>query len=196
MSALSIVPGSGENILQRDARYQALLDSDSTGVYTCDAAGIITYYNQTGCGPLGTYARSRGHRRAVLRFTHAVPRGRQLSCLTISVRWQTCLRVRSQGIYDAEVHVERPDGSRIVVIVNIAPLVDDNGAIVGCRQQFLRESATQVQEVTRVSFWEPCPVRPAIEMWRAFSLGDNGLRRQSLTGRARWVGYTRQLVPI
>lgn len=31
----------------------------------------------------------------------------------------------------AEVHIERPDGSRIIVIVNIAPLKDDRGEITG-----------------------------------------------------------------
>ena len=37
---------------------------------------------------------------------------------------------------DAEVHIERPDRSRVVVIVNIAPLVDGNGAIVGAVNSF------------------------------------------------------------
>ena len=41
------------------------------------------------------------------------------------------------GAYDGEVHVQRPDGSRVVVIVNIAPLIDDNGAIVETRARFL-----------------------------------------------------------
>ena len=40
------------------------------------------------------------------------------------------------GIYDAEVHIQRPDGSRVVVVVNIAPLIDDNGAIVGAVNSF------------------------------------------------------------
>lgn len=35
------------------------------------------------------------------------------------------------GTHDAEVHIEQPDGSRIVVIVNIAPLKDDRGEITG-----------------------------------------------------------------
>ena len=26
-------------------RYQDLIDSEATGVYTCDATGVITYYN-------------------------------------------------------------------------------------------------------------------------------------------------------
>jgi signal transduction histidine kinase len=36
-----------------------------------------------------------------------------------------------QRIHDAEVHIERPDGSRIVVIVNIAPLRDERGEVTG-----------------------------------------------------------------
>ena len=40
------------------------------------------------------------------------------------------------GIYDAEVHIQRPDGSRVVVVVNVAPLIDDNGAIVGAVNSF------------------------------------------------------------
>jgi two-component system sensor histidine kinase UhpB len=35
------------------------------------------------------------------------------------------------GIHNAEVHIERPDGSRIIVIVNIAPLRDDRGEVIG-----------------------------------------------------------------
>lgn len=35
------------------------------------------------------------------------------------------------GTHDAEVHIERPDGSRGIVIVNIAPLTDDRGKITG-----------------------------------------------------------------
>jgi hypothetical protein len=28
------------------SRYQALADSDSTGIYSCDATGMITFFNQ------------------------------------------------------------------------------------------------------------------------------------------------------
>jgi signal transduction histidine kinase len=59
------------------------------------------------------------------------------------------------GTHDAEVHIERPDGSRIIVIVNIAPLKDDRGEITGAINCFydvterkkadeaLRESVTE-----------------------------------------------------
>ena len=40
------------------------------------------------------------------------------------------------GVYDAEVHIKRPDGSRVIVVVNIAPMVDDSGEIVGAVNSF------------------------------------------------------------
>ena len=59
------------------------------------------------------------------------------------------------GTHDAEVHIERPDGSRIIVIVNIAPLTNDRGEIAGAincfydvterkqAEEALRESVTE-----------------------------------------------------
>jgi signal transduction histidine kinase/ActR/RegA family two-component response regulator len=38
---------------------------------------------------------------------------------------------RIPGVTDGEVHIERPDGSWVVVIVNIAPLKDDQGRAIG-----------------------------------------------------------------
>ena len=43
---------------------------------------------------------------------------------------------RVPGIYDAEVQIQRPDGSRVVVMVNVAPLIDDDSAIVGAVNSF------------------------------------------------------------
>jgi|SRR5688572_4729540 hypothetical protein len=40
------------------------------------------------------------------------------------------------GIYDAELQIQRPDGSRVVVMVNVAPLIDDDVAIVGAVNSF------------------------------------------------------------
>ena len=51
----------------------------------------------------------------------------------------------ADGIYDAEAHIPRCDGTRIVVVVNIAPLIDDNGVIVGAVQSF-RENPLRLRE--------------------------------------------------
>lgn len=53
------------------------------------------------------------------------------------------------GVYDGEVHVQRPDGSRVIVIVNIADLVDDNGAIVGAVNSFYENPLRKGNKETR-----------------------------------------------
>ena len=53
------------------------------------------------------------------------------------------------GIYDAEVQIERPDGSRIIAIVNVAPLIDDNGAIVGAANSFYEDPKRKAVNVSR-----------------------------------------------
>jgi len=120
-----------------DSRYQALSDtaSDTTAVYTCDGSGVITYYNN--------HAADLWGRRPALgdtdqRFcgSHMLYRvdGNYMphdQCPMADV-----LSGKVPGVFDAEVHVERPDGSRVVVIVNIAPLIDDDGIIVGAVNSF------------------------------------------------------------
>jgi hypothetical protein len=46
------------------------------------------------------------------------------------------LNGKVSGVFDGEVHVQRPDGSRVIVIVNIGPLIDDSGVIVGAVNSF------------------------------------------------------------
>ena len=118
-----------------ESRYQYLTNSDSTGVYSCDASGVITFYNN--------HAADLWGRKPALGDTHQRFCGSHMlyrvdgnfmphdHCPMADV-----LAGKASGIYDAEVHVERPDGSRIVVIVNIAPLIDDNGVIVGAVNSF------------------------------------------------------------
>ena len=54
------------------------------------------------------------------------------------------------GIYDAEAHVLRSDGTRVVVIVNIAPLIDDRGMIVGAVHSF-RESPLRTRSLVNTA---------------------------------------------
>jgi PAS domain-containing protein len=49
-------------------------------------------------------------------------------------------------IHDAEVHIERPDGSRITVIANIAPLNDDQGTVTGAINCFYDITARKQDE--------------------------------------------------
>ena len=116
-------------------RYQDLIESDNTGVYTCDATGVITYYNKQAADLWGRRPQV-GDTDEKFCGSHMMYRvdGSYLphnQCPMADV-----LTGKLSGVYEGEVHVQRPDGSRIVVIVNIAPLVDDNGVIVGAVNSF------------------------------------------------------------
>jgi PAS domain S-box-containing protein len=113
-----------------DARYKALLNSDATGIYSCDGTGLITYYNKSAAELWG--------RQPTIGDTNERFCG-SLMLFRLDGKYlphdqspmADVLAGKVAGIYDAEVHIQRPDGSRIVVIVNIAPLIDDNGAVAG-----------------------------------------------------------------
>jgi PAS domain-containing protein len=119
-----------------ESRYQYLANSATTGLYSCDASGVITYYNNQA---VDLWGRKPAIGDTDERFcgSHMLYRadGRYMphdQCPMADV-----LAGKISGIYDAEVHIERPDRSRIVVIVNIAPLIDDNGVIVGAVNSFV-----------------------------------------------------------
>jgi signal transduction histidine kinase len=55
---------------------------------------------------------------------------------------------------DEEVIIERPDGSRVTVLVNIAPLFDGNGALIGAVNCFQDLSAQKQAEEERAQLRE------------------------------------------
>lgn len=134
------------------SRYQDLADSDSTGIYSCDATGMITFFNQRAADLWG--------RRPALGDTDERFNGAHMlyrvdgsflphhECPMAEV-----LAGKVSGIYDAEVQVERPDGSRVVVILNIAPLIDDDGVIVGAVNSFCEKSLDKRLDGAPASDW-------------------------------------------
>lgn len=101
----------------------------------CDASGVITYYNKRAAElwgrlpPVGDtderFCGSFAMYRADGSFMphEYCPMGDVLSG-------------RVSGVFDAEVHIEQPGGARVVANVNIAPMVDDAGKIVGAVNGF------------------------------------------------------------
>ena len=118
-----------------DERYHPQIDTDSTAFYTLNEAGFITYYSKLaveiwGRSPeLGdTYERFVSPYIQYRQEGRYLPRGQS--------PMNDVLAGTIPGVFNAEVHIYRPDGSYIVAIVNIAPLVDDNGKIVGAVKSF------------------------------------------------------------
>ena len=113
-----------------EARFRALFDWGPIAMYACDINGIIQEYNHGavkiwGSTPqLGdTDEKFRGSFKTFLPDGTFVPYAR--SAMT------QVLRSQSAEMHDMEVILERPDASRITVVVNVVPLKDDQGQVTG-----------------------------------------------------------------
>jgi PAS domain S-box-containing protein len=111
-------------------RYRTLFDLAPVAVYSCDASGVIRDYNSRAAELWGRKPElGDTDERFCGSFRMYRPDGSYMpheQCPMGDV-----LTGKVAGIHDGEVHIERPDGSRVIVIVNIAPLKDERGEIVG-----------------------------------------------------------------
>ncbi|MEX0735067.1 MAG: PAS domain-containing protein [Steroidobacteraceae bacterium] len=115
---------------QGKARDRTQVELDPVGVYSCDASGVITYCSDRAVQLWGrrpeigdTDERFCGSHKLYRTDGSYMPHDQ---CPMADV-----LSGKVMSVHDAEVHIERPDGSRVSAIVNIAPLIDDGGKIVG-----------------------------------------------------------------
>ena len=122
--------GGSEALRESQWRYRTLFDLAPIAVYSCDASGVIREYNNRAAELWGRNpAPGDTDERFCGSFKMYRPDGSFMpheQCPMGDV-----LSGKVPGIHDGEVHIERPDGSRVIVIVNIAPLTDDRGDITG-----------------------------------------------------------------
>jgi signal transduction histidine kinase len=115
---------------RNEDRYRTLFDLAPVAVYSCDVLGVIRDYNNRAAELWGRKPElGDTDERFCGSFKLYRPDGSFMpheQCPMGDV-----LTGKVPGTHDAEVHIERPDGSRIIVIVNIAPLKDDRGEITG-----------------------------------------------------------------
>jgi PAS domain S-box-containing protein len=117
-----------------------LLDLLPVGVYVCDQAGLIVRYNRAaaklwGCSPkIGDpTARFCGSYRLYGLAGDFIPHAK---CPMGDVL------ATGAGLRDQEIVIERPDGARIVALVNIEAIKDDSGRVLGAVNVF-REKPEQ-----------------------------------------------------
>lgn len=119
-----------------EGRYRTLFDLGPIAVYSCDASGVIRDYNHVAAElwgrepqPGDTDERWCGSFKMIRPDGTFMPHGQ---CPMADVVSGKIPEVR-----DGEVQIERPDGSRITVLVNIRPLKNERGEITGAINCFV-----------------------------------------------------------
>lgn len=190
-----------------EERYRHLAELMPVGVYTCDTAGRITYFNRHAELLWGRAPRTGGDGE---RYCGSLKLWRPSGGPLPHAECPMAVAVR-QGISfeNQEVVVERPDGSRINVLANIAPLRDESGGIAGAINAFLdmtplkeaeaalREEARKKDEFLATMAHELrnplAPVRHCLELLRLSENAGPGLREIHLVIE-RQVGHMVRLV--
>jgi len=136
---------------ESEERYRTLFETGPVAVYSCDASGLIVDFNRRSAELWGR-APAAGdiNERFSGAFKLFRPDGSYLphdQCPMAEV-----LSGRIPEARDVEVHVERPDGTRITAVVNIRPLKNKRGEITGAINSFLDITERQAaQETIRAS---------------------------------------------
>ncbi len=139
-----------EALRESEERYRTLVDVLPSGVYTCDAQGRITFFNEGAVTLWGRRPRLGDEDRLFCgSFRLRLPDGQALP----HDRTPMALAVRDGvGFRNREVVIEHPDGRRVHVLVNIDPLRDADGRVVGAVNAFIDVTALkQAEQALRLS---------------------------------------------
>jgi PAS domain S-box-containing protein len=118
-----------EPLRQALTAWDGLLESLPIAVYVCDTQGLIIQYNRKAAelwgrapAPGDTDERFCGSYRMFFVDGRLLPHAEGPMADVLST---------GRAVRNAEVQIERPDGSRVSALVNIDPLLDPNGLVVG-----------------------------------------------------------------
>jgi len=105
-----------------------LLDTLPAGAYTCDADGLITYFNEHA---LELWGRAPKLNDPIDRFCGSF---RLLAADGTAIPHDQCWMARAlktRREYDGEIVIERPDGERRTVLAHVNPIRDGSGEVLG-----------------------------------------------------------------
>jgi PAS domain S-box-containing protein len=115
---------------ESEDRFRTLFDLSPVAVYSCDRAGVIQRFNQHAAKLWGRQPEvGDTDERFCGSFKLFRPDGSFMAheqCPMAEV-----VDGKLSEVVDAEVLIERPDGSRITVVVNIRPLKNRHGEVTG-----------------------------------------------------------------
>jgi two-component system CheB/CheR fusion protein len=115
---------------ESEQRYRTLFELSPVAVYAIDTSGVIQNFNRHAAELWGRQpAPGDTDQQFCGSFKMFRPDGSFMphdQCPMAEV-----VSGKITAARDAEVHIERPDGSRVTVIVNIRPLKNDRGEVIG-----------------------------------------------------------------
>lgn len=124
---IEILHAAVEAFRKREITYREILEDLPAAIYTTDAEGRITYYNQA-CVELSGRRPALGHDRWCVSWKLFKGAGEPLS----QTDYPTTLAIRQrQPVRGVELMAERPDGSRLDLMCHATPIVDAVGEILG-----------------------------------------------------------------
>jgi signal transduction histidine kinase len=132
---------------ESEDRYRTLFDLSPVAVYSCDRAGVIQRFNQHAAALWGRQPEvGDTGERFCGSFKLFRPDGSFMPhalCPMAEV-----VDGKLSEVVDGEVIIERPDGSRITVVVNIRPLKNQDGEVTGainCFYDITERKRTETQ---------------------------------------------------
>jgi PAS domain S-box-containing protein len=130
-----------------EQRFRVLFDLGPVAVYSCDVSGVIQEFNRRAAVLWGRApARGDTDERFCGSFKMHLPDGTFMPHERCPMAEVLCGKIPAAR--DVEVLIERPDGSRVTVLVNIVPLTNERGEITGAINCFYDITERKLAEET------------------------------------------------
>src|SRR5476651_894194 len=136
---------------ESEERYRALFEMGPVAIYSCQVSGVIQHFNRRAAELWGREP-ALGDKSELFCGSYKMLRPDGSPVPHEQCPMADVLSGRIPEARDVEVHIERPDGTRIAALVNIRPLKNQHGEITGAINSFLDITERQAaQEAVRAS---------------------------------------------